>query len=565
MQLKLRVISLLMAIVLTLLLIPVPASAVSTEAAELEKQIRDTYRLALRYSYRYSFNGYCGSLVNWQTYLLGIDTTKYGCDGKDEYDLYSKLGTTTGGYRVKCYPASRYDLRSALNEITHNGTVDAYNIMVGFQKTNTREGSIYGHAMMIHGIIDGIVYFMECYATSINGKYYAEGAPVSCSIDTFCDYYNRWTVFDGIAYFGLKTYADACIEYPAGLYAMATNNTPIYSEPSDPGLYAGTLSGDSLVAGEVVEVTAILQTPGGGYWYQLERGGAAAYVSGEKLMRIADAHNDLGVSDLRIPTVIRKGNGFVVRGNVASMNSRIQTVTVTVYAPEQGIETPLMEGTLEVDGKSISLNTWMLDRYMTFRQLQSGTYRMAITANVETYVMKNGSPKLKKDQVTVWESEFRVVPDWKQYDIVSFDGNGGEVEICQTVAARGTAVGALPQASRAGYVLTGWALDPEGTQMVTKDQLIEGNTTLYAQWKKQEHCDLQGWQNVDGQWYYYAGGVSIGGGTKDEESDRTVISDWHRPGGALMAASVAVQEMAPCDAALESKAAIKTQSDNSVH
>ncbi|MBR2032058.1 MAG: hypothetical protein IKA04_07580, partial [Alistipes sp.] len=125
---KLRVISLLLAIVFVILLITTPASAAATEVAELKEQIRNTYRTALRYSGRWSFNGYCGFLVNWQTYLLGIDTQKYGRDGKDEYDLYSNLGTTTGGYRVKCYPTAQYDLRAALNAITRNGTVDAYNI-----------------------------------------------------------------------------------------------------------------------------------------------------------------------------------------------------------------------------------------------------------------------------------------------------------------------------------------------------------------------------------------------------------------------------------------------------
>ena len=561
MQLKLRVISLLMAIVLTLLLIPVPASAVSTEAAELENQIRNTYRMAQRYSYRYSFNGYCGSLVNWQTYLLGIDTTKYGCDGKDEYDLYSNMGTTTGGYRVKCYPASQYDLRSALNAITRNGTVDAYNILVGFQKTNTAMGSIYGHAMMIHGIIDGVVYFMECYNTSLGGKYWAEGAPISCSIDTFCDYYNRWTVFEGVIYFGMKTYADSCKEYPAGMYALATNNTPIYSEPADPGIYEGTLSGESLVSGEIVKVTALLETPGGGYWYQLDRNGAAEYVPAEKLMRIEDNCDDLGFSDLQIPTAIRKNYGFVLRGTVSSLNSHIKGVTVRVYSTEEGKEEPLMEGSLEAEGRSINLNTWKLDKALPFRQLKPGTYRIVITAEAQTYVLKDGSPKIKKNVLTLWDSAFQVVADWKSYYTVSFDGNGGESEIRQTVVANGAAVGTLPEATRPGYVFAGWSLDPQGKQLVNGEQLITEDVTLYAQWQ-QGGDSISGWYTDNGKWNYYEDGISVGGTINDEESNRAFIVGWHAPGGALVAASVAVQEVTPCSVAQETKVPVETQGQN---
>jgi len=537
------VISLLLAIVLAILLIPTPASAVTTEAAELEEIIKNTYRTALRYSGKWSFNGYCGSLVNWQTYLLGIDTSKYGCDGKNEYDLYSNQGTTTGGYRVKCYPASQYNLRTALDAITRNGTVDAYNILVGFQKTNTNLGSIYGHAVFVHGIVDGVVYFVECFSTSLGGQYYAEGQPISCSIEAFCNYYNRWTVFDGVAYFGLKTYADACKEYPASMYALALNDAAVYTEPEDPGIYEGTLSGDSLVAGEMVKVTALLQAPGGGYWYQLDRGGAAEYVRAEKLLRIAESYDDVGLSDLRMPTVIRKGNGFVLRGNVSALNSRIRSVKVTVYTQERGVEDPVMEGQLEVDGKSISLNTWQLDRYMTFRQLEAGTYYIAITAEVETYVLENGTPHIRDNTMTLWNSEFRVVTDWKNYATVTFDGNGGTADICQTVTPKKDTIDSLPKASRPGYVLTGWSLDPEGSRMVTEGYNIHENLTLYAQWE-QGGEKLSGWQNVDDDWRYYLDGIAVGGVTSSLESDKNRIENWQKPGGALVAAGTALHESA---------------------
>jgi hypothetical protein len=45
-------------------------------------------------------------------------------------------------------------------------------MVVGFQKTNTAAGSIYGHALVVHAILDGIVYFVECYDSAVGGRYW---------------------------------------------------------------------------------------------------------------------------------------------------------------------------------------------------------------------------------------------------------------------------------------------------------------------------------------------------------------------------------------------------------
>lgn len=539
---KLRVISLLLAIVLTVLMLPAPASAVATEAAKVEEQIRTTYKTALRRAGRYSFNGYCGSLVNWQTYLLGIDTQKYGCDGKNEYDLYTNLGTTTGGYKVKSYPASQYTLRSALNAITNNGKVDAYNILVGFQKTSTSAGSIYGHAVLIHAILDGVVYFAESYATSIGGKYWAEGAAISCSIDTFCDAYDRWTVFDGVAYFGLKTYADACKEYPASMHAMAMENIAVYAEPSDPGVYEAEKTGDTIVGGQMVKVTALLQTPGGGYWYRLD-GVESKYIQADKLVFVADCYDDLQIANLKVPTALRRGAGFVLRGAACSQNSLITEVKVSVYGSDKSAAEPLFSGAMQTEGKSIDLSDYKLDRHMTFRSLQTGNYRIQITAQVENYRLSSGIPVVYTNEVVLWDSAFRIITDWEKYATVEFDANGGETELWQTVVRNGQSVGVLPGAARPGYILSGWALDAEGLNPVNEETVINDNTTLYAQWTEGSTA-ISGWKDTETGWGYYENGKLVATFKEISGSEKTVVENWNRPGGALVAAGIAINKPA---------------------
>lgn len=505
---KVRFICLLLAAVFLATLIPAPVSAVSVEAREIEKQISSTYRAALRGTGMASFNGYCGKLVSWQTYLLGIDESAYGCNGQDQFDLYRNLGTTTGGYRVKSYPASQYDLLTALNEITKNGTVDAYNILVGFQRTNTREGSIYGHALLIHAILDGTVYFVECYSTAIDGKYWAEGTPISCSIETFCEYYNTWTVFDGIAYFGLKTYADVCEVYPASMYAMAQENAEIYEEPFDPGVIDAKKTGASIASGEIVKVTGLLKTPGGEYWYRLEE--ENSYVPAQALVFVTADYQDVQVANLRVPGVLRKGYGFVLRGEVYAVSSGLDSVNVVVYDPQEGIENPIFSGSLESSGQSVNLNHWKLDQTMKFRTLTAGTYRIAIMAEVGTYLLEDGAAVYLSETKEIWHSELEVTAGWENYVTVQFDGNGGTAEIAQTVLPQGSLLENLPEATTNQGVFKGWTLDPEGTQPVISDLVVKNNTTLYAQWET-DRISLDGWQAVDGKWVYYDGGEIMEG------------------------------------------------------
>lgn len=527
-----RLLSLLLAAALTLVMLPQPARAAETKAEALENLIRNTYRSALRRAGRSSFAGYCGTAVNYQTYLLGIDTRVYGCDGNNEFDMYRDMGTTTGGYRVKSYPAGEYTLRSALNEITCDGTQDAYNILVGFQRTKTAAGSIYGHALLIYGILDGMVYFTESYATSLDGQYWGEGAAISVSIDTFCEAYDRWTTFDGIAYFGLKSYADACESWNGVMYAMVPRQVQVAAEPSDPGIHDGAMTEYVLEAGERVKVDALLKTPGGGTWYHVSAGVRSGYVEADSLMYLCDGAPRVSLTDMKMPEAIRRGVGFVVRGTVSSRDALIEKLEIRVWSAEQ--DTPLFSGEVTGSSGSLSLDTPKLDRDMTFRSLPVGSYRIAVEATLRYNSLKNGSVTQVTEKMEVWNSEFQVVADWKLYPLVAFNGNGGTAEISQTAVMKGQTLGDLPTARREGWIFSGWSFDPEGKQPANAQITVDSAVTLYAQWKKDEAA-YYGWKAMeDGRWVYYAGNAPLEGWFTShglrfyQNSDGSVLSGWQK-------------------------------------
>ena len=175
------------------------ANAEKQENDTLIAQIKNTYKAAQKRARRKSFKGKCGAYVNHQLVILGINTKYIGANGNREFDIYSKLKASTGGFAVHAYGAKKYSLQSALEAIVREDP-HARNILVGFQKGTSKAGKKYGHTLLIHGIENGKVYFSDSFAQTVDGKSYKEGAPIVCSIAVFCKLYRKYKL-DGVIWF----------------------------------------------------------------------------------------------------------------------------------------------------------------------------------------------------------------------------------------------------------------------------------------------------------------------------------------------------------------------------
>lgn len=167
---------------------------------ELIDRIEKTYDEALDLAGLWSFHGRCSMMVNHSAVALGIRNSNFRLDGdgRDIYDKYSVMSRTDGGYDVVCYPCGEYDLESALNAVCEDGTRDVYNLLVCFEGGSTANSSSFGHALFVHGILGGMVYFSESYGLNIAGQYYSEGKPIVCTVAEFAEYYNKWAYFEGV-------------------------------------------------------------------------------------------------------------------------------------------------------------------------------------------------------------------------------------------------------------------------------------------------------------------------------------------------------------------------------
>lgn len=505
---NLRFLSFIMSVLLVIsVILPVPATAASDEVVKIKQQISNTYKKAKAYYGWSSFHGFCGALVNAQLYLLGITDTVLGVDGRDAYDAFKRLTVTSGGFGVKTYPAGMYSVKSALNAITKNGTEDAYNILVGFEKTPSVLGRRYGHAVVIHAIIDGTVYYVESYSLSLNGVYYPEGTPISASIEDFAGYYAQTTTqFDGVVHFGLKTYADTCTQYPSNATATVTGETAVWSQPCENTVFEGSEQLGDLTPGEQVNVTGLYLNTEQQYWYQLN-GGEGGYVPAEKLDIAMLCYDDVQLSNSVAPTVLTKGKSFSIKGAVTAKNNSIYSIRARVYRPEADQMVQVINTSDTVQGMAYDLLRSKISSGLTFRTLPEGQYRYELAAIVANYYLEGGKLMTSWNTVNLWTSDFLVVADKTTVHTITFDTCGGTMGLDQSVVPQDVNVGVMEVPQRAGYTFLGWFTEETGGQKIAEDYIPEGNMTVYAHWISHEQL-RQEWLAGGNCWYLYSDGIS---------------------------------------------------------
>ena len=497
-------------LVLLLILSVCPAqetAAVQSKEDRILQQITDTYAKARR-AFGSSFRGYCGAFVNRHVYLMGITTSIPWGNGNQQYDNYVNLEYTSGGYRVEAVSAKQYTLKNALNALTSNGTVDVYNLIVGFQRTNTTAGRKYGHAAFVHAILDGMVYYSESYSTTINGKYYSEGSPIVLTIEQFAKYYGGWTTFEGVIHFGLKTYQEKCEFFPAYLNAAVRRPTLMYTSACTSEVDRNSEIIRSLMPGERLNVIGMYRNTVGEYWYQVEDM-EIGYVRADDTVLEELLYDDVTASGISAPTEQRQGNVFDIKGNIRSTYNSICSIRAQVFTiTDEGL-VHWMTTTDTVKDNSYSLSYSVVSNRMAFRLLEEGTYRYEMAVVVCNNYFEDGLLHTQYTTLKLWCSDFRVVAKQGSTVSVKFDACGGSSSLNAAEMELGATLGTLPEATKDGYVFQGWYTAAEGGQQVREDYELTGDMTLYAQWA--ENTDFTGWYKEDGHLYYVIDGQRVVG------------------------------------------------------
>lgn len=386
-----KIVAFMLCVVLLAAAMPMTVSANPQQGEQIKNQITKDYYRAVAGSGREDLHGYCGLMTSWQLYLLGINQYLVINDGNGQFDYYHNREETTGGHHIRSYPASAYTFEEAMYAVCDGGRRDAYNILVGFQWTNTEAGATYGHAVVVYAILDGIVYFTEGFATSLGT---APGRGAAVPLDTFIDYYDDWTVFDGIILFGREDYTDSCAQLPCNMYAEVVEDVSLYScpcTPDEPDAECELIR--TIDAGERLLVTGLYQNPAGIYYYRVQDEAGVAFADAAALEPLVFNYHDVKVSDFKLPNKLQNGKRFDVKGTVRSDYGTMESVYMDVYS-QQGTHLinqvhTFVSGSFPLDTEKVRISGLEEQEYYSFE----------LYADVSHYYCEDGSLRLERERI----------------------------------------------------------------------------------------------------------------------------------------------------------------------
>lgn len=495
---KKRILAMVLCICLLASILPGTASA-HPESAAIKQAIVDDYVDTLRSTNMASLSGYCGLMASYQLYFLGINDWVVSYHGNNQFDAYRDVAVTSGGHKVDAFDARDYSLEEALLAVSQNGTRDVYNILVGFQWTNTALGSIYGHSMVIYAILDGMVYFTEGFGTPMGRA----GTPWTLSIEEFAEYYNSWCTFEGIIHFGKKGYTANCADFDTNVILEVTGDTAMYTLPCIGK--EGSKEVRQVGRGQRLWANALYRNPDGVLFYQVSDDGMAGYLPAEAAEAFSFRFEDITVADFSLDAEIT--------GRISAEYSDISALDVTLR-DEMG--NTVLSHALAKNSGVYDLEDDTFVAVVDPEKLEDGGYVLSVYAQGRSHYVENGQVKSKTQTLCLLEHPFQigegelptlqtapeVRPDgwffkndrWYYYENGSprtgwFCYHGGDYYLkADGSATTGWAVinGQKRYFSSLGCMRTGWFAGEEGTMYlqfngvpVTGKRTIDGKTYTF--------------------------------------------------------------------------------------
>ena len=382
---------------LSLLFMAVRAEGIS-EAQRISKEAVEIYRKCLASTEKESLKGYCGLMTSHQLYHMGINQFPLVNDGNKQFDCYRDMDITSGGYYPRAISAEEGDLVYALNAISRFGTKDVYDILVGFQWTDTEAGGTFGHACVINAILDGVVYYVEGYYT----PYAGEGGNLGhCTIEEFASQFASWTEYEGIIHF-TKDYAESCKSYGTDLFVRARFNATLRSRPCTPGTN-GCEVVRSVAACEVLRVTAVVQNREGEYFYRVEEDGKISYIYANATSLLGANAEDLAVEGMEIPRSILTGQNATFAGTVKAQRGLVGDIRVQVLT--QDGQTALDELCIVDD---TSCNLQQLNQLLDTSGLNPGNYTVEVSGHTASACVAEGELSYVHAHRVLYSGDFTV-------------------------------------------------------------------------------------------------------------------------------------------------------------
>ena len=501
-----KILAIVLAISLLCVALPATVSAEAPQPNTLIRQIGRCYRNTLAGTGNASMDQLCGTFVGYQLYLLKVTASPEIYNGNQFYGVYSQKEVSSGGHRITAYSAHKYTMEQALNAITHNGSKDAYNVMLCFDWT--KSGGNYGHVMLIHGIIDGVVYAVDNFTTVIAGP---EGNPIIAPIAQFAAIYDGWSSFEGAIDFGVKEYASLCPSYATDMYLRVTEPAILLSQPAPIGSNDSqpvhvAMEGERLLATDVVVGQDLVN------YYRVLEGGKSYYIPGAVTQPIRLNTEGLQ-ADIHLQKPLQVGQSGKLSGEIFSTGGLVGQVELVV-TNAQG------EQVLYSEHYDPRFNHNVQTLQADFSALEQGIYTVKLFASLWNHYDGDGIVQLGNQRICVFQEtlpvgEVAVIEPRMTIAFAPVVKHGWLLEDGIWHCYRG----GVPRTGwycydgidyylqEDGAVTTGWA------NINGEDRFFSDTGAMRTGWLIEENGDVRymtfngvsakGWRNIDGIDYFF--------------------------------------------------------------
>lgn len=286
---------------------------------------------------------------------------------------------------------------------------------------------------------------------------------------------------------GSEEYVSECTPYPCAVKIKITEDCCPYTQPCNPttaselGYTSEKLTSKPISKDEVLTADALYENTEGNYWYHVTLSdGTKAYLYSTHTTRSSIIYP--WVDGGSFPSSITGTTNL--QGTVTTGGSRLDTVQALVC--RQGTTSPVLKSEMvTVNATTYPLKSSTVDKTTVFGNLSnygSGYYTLMIDTAFTTYYAENNQRKSAAlcDYAATYDFYYgqATVPNIT----ITFNANGGTCSTANKVIASGSAVGALPTATRSGYTFDGWYTSASGGSKVSASTTFSSNTTVYAHW-----------------------------------------------------------------------------------
>ena len=221
----------------------------------------------------------------------------------------------------------------------------------------------------------------------------------------------KWTFHGKVPWieYVAESYINKCTSLSSYCSISSSTKTTIKTLPCSKSTSSDSEDIATISPGTLLTATKIYKNTAGNYWYRVSYNGKDGFVYSGDTTVSSFLTDDVTISGVTAPTLLKQGSSFVIGGLISSKNNILSTVAAYVYPGSAASGTASTGTSVNVSTYSYSLKGSTVDTGVVFNSLGTGSYTYCIFATAKSYYCTDGKTlQSKSTSKTLHTSRFSV-------------------------------------------------------------------------------------------------------------------------------------------------------------